>query len=143
MVEFIFTTILMLCLGTVLYLMVRALPRIEEVPEGEGEAHKNIFERWAHSEIPEKFDAAFSGFMLKFLRRVKIVVLRIDNAIAKSLRKIQPQENRANTSIDFKEISGQNTESADKDASSTDKDANSILGDDDESDSSSEGDSKK
>jgi hypothetical protein len=132
MVEFIFTTILMLCLGAVLYLMVRALPRIEEVPEGEGESHKNVFERWAHSEIPEKIDAAFSGFMLKFLRRVKIVVLRMDNAIAKGLRKMQPQENRANTNIDFKEISGQNTESADKEVSSSDKDVLSILNDDDE-----------
>lgn len=117
MVEFIFTTILMLCLGTVLYLMVRALPRIEEAPVGDGEHSKSAFERWAHSEIPEKIDAAFSAFMLKFLRRVKIIVLRIDNAIAKGLRKVQLQENRANTNIDFKEIAGQNTESAEnKDA---------------------------
>jgi hypothetical protein len=139
MVEFIFTTILMLCLGTVLYLMVRALPRIEEAPAGEGEAHKSIFEQWAHSEFPEKIDKAFSGFMLKFLRRVKIITLRIDNWLAKNLRKIQPQENRANTSIDFKEISGQNGESADKEASSSGKDANSILGDDDDGDSDSNG----
>lgn len=97
----------MLCLGAMLYLMVRALPRIEELPAGESEAPKSIIERWAHSELPEKIDAAFGAFMLKFLRRVKIIVLRIDNAIAKSLRKIQPQENRANTNIDFKEISGQ------------------------------------
>ncbi|MDR3582061.1 MAG: hypothetical protein P4L67_02175 [Candidatus Pacebacteria bacterium] len=122
MVEFIFSTILMLCLGTVLYLTVRALPRIEEAPAGEGEVPKNLFERWAHSELPEKIDAAFSGFMLKFLRRVKIIVLRIDNAIAKGLRKVQPQENRANTSIDFKEISGQNTEDVErKDADGGDK----------------------
>jgi hypothetical protein len=142
MVEFIFTTILMLCLGTVLYLMVRALPRIEEASAGEGEVRKNIFERWAHSEFPEKIDKAFSAFMLKFLRRVKIITLRIDNWLAKSLRKIQPQENRANTSIDFKEISGQNGESADKEASSASKDTNSILGDD-EDNRSGERDSKK
>ena len=133
MVEFIFTTLLMLCLGAVLYLMVRVLPRLEEAPAGEGEKTKNVFERWAHSEVPERIDAAFSGFMLKFLRRVKIVVLRIDNAIAKSLRKIQPQENRANTNIDFKEISGQNTESVDKEESSVGKGANSILSDGDAS----------
>ncbi len=125
MLEFIFTTILMLCLGTVLYVTVRALPRIEEVPAGEGE--KGAFERWAHSDFPERIDAAFSGFMLKFLRRMKIIVLRIDNTIAKSLRKVQPQENRANTNIDFKEISGQNTEGKetespeDKDASGGDQ----------------------
>lgn len=120
MVEFIFTTLLMIFLGAVLYLTVRALPRIEEVTAGEGEAPKNMFEHWAHSEIPEKIDAAFSGFMLKFLRRLKIVVLRLDNWLAKSLRKVQPTENRANTNIDFKEISGQNTGS---------KDAESPVGD--------------
>lgn len=108
----------MLCLGAMLYLMVRALPRVEEVPAGEAKVPKNILERWAHSELPEKIDAAFSAFMLKFLRRVKIIVLRIDNAIAKSLRKIQPQENRANTNIDFKEISGQSSdEGASKESS--------------------------
>ena len=112
MVEFIFLLILMICLGTVLYVTVRALPRIEESdPENDA---KNVFERWAHSELPEKFDAAFNNFVLKFLRKAKIVVLRIDNSIAKGLRKVQPQENRANTNIDFKEISGQN--SGDKEA---------------------------
>lgn len=107
MVEFIFSLILMLCLGTVLYITVRALPRIEESPEGD---RKSAFERWAHSELPERIDAAFNMFVLKFLRRAKVIVLRMDNSIAKSLRKVQPQENRANTNIDFKEISGQNSE---------------------------------
>jgi hypothetical protein len=56
--EFIFTIILMICLGIVLYLTVQALPRIEEVPEDE----KGFFERWTHSEMPEKIDAAFNNF---------------------------------------------------------------------------------
>ncbi len=116
MTEFIFTTILMLCLGTVLYVAVRALPRIEEAPVNE----KGAFERWAHSEFPEKIDAAFNGFLLKFLRRVKIIVLRIDNTIAKGLRRVQTTENHANTSIDFKEISGQNTEGKEKKESGED-----------------------
>jgi hypothetical protein len=108
MTEFIFSLVLMVCLGAMLYISVRALPRIEEAQEG-GDG-KSALERWAHSEFPEKIDAAMSGFMLKFLRRMKVIVLRIDNSLAKGLRKVQPTENRANTNIDFKEISGQNTE---------------------------------
>jgi hypothetical protein len=103
--EFIFTIILMICLGAVLFLTVQALPRIEESPVAE----KGFFERWAHSEIPEKIDAAFNSFLLKFLRKVKVTILKFDNALAKHLQKIKPEEDKRPV-IDFKEISGQNKE---------------------------------
>ncbi len=103
--EFIFTIILMVCLGTVLYLTVQALPRIEEVPSEE----KGFLERWARSEMPEKIDAAFNNFLLKFLRRTKVLILKLDNVLAKHLQKIKPEENKR-PNIDFKEISGQNKE---------------------------------
>ena len=106
MIEFLFIIILMLCLGTVLYLTVQALPRIAEEPVAE----RGFFERWARSELPEKIDAAFNNFLLKFLRKFKIVVLRLDNALSKQLRSIATDENRTNTSIDFKEIAEQNIE---------------------------------
>jgi hypothetical protein len=100
--EFIFTIILMICVGTVLYLMVQALPRIEEVPSEE----KGFLERWGHSEMPEKIDAAFNNFLLKFLRKIKVFVLKFDNTLAKHLQKIKPEEDKRPT-IDFKEMSGQ------------------------------------
>jgi len=100
--EFIFTIILMVCLGTVLYLTVQALPRIEEVPSDE----KGFLERWAHSEVPEKIDAAFNNFLAKFLRRTKVLILKLDNTLAKHLQKIKPEEDKR-PNIDFKEISGQ------------------------------------
>jgi hypothetical protein len=108
--EFIFTTILMVCLGTVLYLMVVALPRIEEVPGGE---KKGFFDRWAHSEIPEKVDAAFNGFLLKFLRKVKVFIMKLDNSLGKHVQKINPENRKKVSNIDFKEISGQNKEDLD------------------------------
>jgi hypothetical protein len=89
---------------------VQALPRIEEAPSEE----KGFLERWAHSELPEKIDAAFNNFLLKFLRRVKVLVLKFDNALAKDLQKIKPKEDKRPT-IDFKEISGQNKEEESKD----------------------------
>ena len=103
--EFIFTIILMICLGTVLYLTVQALPRIEETPSDQ----KGFLERWAHSEMPEKIDAAFNNFLLKFLRRTKVFILKLDNVLAKHLQKIKPEEDKR-PNIDFKEISGQNKE---------------------------------
>ena len=103
--EFIFTIALMICVGIVLYLTVQALPRIEEVSSEK----KGFLERWAHSEMPEKIDAAFNNFLLKFLRRIKVLVLKFDNTLAKHLQKIKPEEDKRPT-IDFKEMSGQNKE---------------------------------
>ncbi len=107
--EFIFAIVLMICVGTMLYLTVRALPRIKETPSEE----KGFFERWAHSEMPEKIDAAFNNFLLKFLRRIKILVLKFDNTLAKHLQKIKPEEDKRPV-IDFKEINGQNKEESEK-----------------------------
>lgn len=106
--QFIFTIVLMICLGTVLYLTVQALPRIEEAPSEE----KGLLERWAYSEMPEKIDAALNGFLVKFLRKIKVLVLKLDNALAKHLQKMKPEENKR-PNIDFKGISGQNKEESD------------------------------
>ncbi len=107
--EFIFTIILMIGVGIMLYLTVQALPRIEEASSEE----KGFLERWAHSEMPEKIDVAFNNFLLKFLRRIKVLVLKFDNALAKHLQKIKPEEDKRPT-IDFKEISGQNKEGSEE-----------------------------
>jgi len=108
MVLSIFTVILMAAIASLLYLMVRALPRLAEEPAAE---HKSFLDRWAHSEIPEKVDAAMNGFLLKFLRKVKVFVLKLDNALSHHLVKIKEEEEDKKTSIDFKDMTGQNKES--------------------------------
>ncbi len=85
MVLFIFTLLLMFSLSALLYLMVRALPRIVDEPAAE---QRGLLDRWAHSEIPEKVDAWFNEFLLKFLRKFKVFVLKLDNTISTHLRKI-------------------------------------------------------
>ncbi len=106
MAMFIFTTVLMISLSAVLYLMVRALPRIAEEPPVE---KRSLLDRWAHSQIPEKVDNTVNGFLLKFLRRLKVVVLKIDNGLSTRLEKVKPAvEDPKKTAIDFKEMAGQN-----------------------------------
>jgi hypothetical protein len=90
----------MVALGVVLYLMVRALPRVAEEPA----AKENFLDRWAHSEIPEKIDAAFNGFLLKFLRRVKVFALKFDNAVSSGLRKVSAEEKEKRQNFDMKDI---------------------------------------
>jgi hypothetical protein len=105
MAMFIFTSILMISLSAVLYLMVRALPRIVEEPSTE---KQGLLDRWAHSHIPEKVDTTLNGFFLKLLRKLKVFVMKFDNALSKYLEKVKPAENGKKPNIDFKEISGQN-----------------------------------
>lgn len=113
MIFFVFTLLLMFSLSGVLYLMVRALPRIEEGAAdsgGFGSEPRSWLDRWAHSEMPEKLDAWFNGFMLKFLRKFKVSVLKLDNMISTRLRKIHHEKNENDKKIDFKDITEQNKE---------------------------------
>lgn len=114
MVFFIFVLVLMFALSGVLYLTVRALPRIAEADVADGaEGPRGLLDRWAHSEIPEKIDATFNGWLLKFLRKFKVLTLKLDNNLSNHLRKIHQERetNNRKDAIDFKEISGQNKES--------------------------------
>lgn len=84
MLQFILTTILLLAIGTILFLVVRSLPRIgEETPD----ERTNFWERLLASEIPERIDTAINSFIAKFLRRAKVFVLKLDNRITKFLEK--------------------------------------------------------
>ena len=112
MLQFILTDILMVSLGTILFLVARSLPRIEEEPE----TKQNIFERWVSSDMPEKIDAAFNGFLLKSIRKLKLVLLKADNSLTHHLKKIAPNGNgkdgkevshfTGKPKIDFKDITG-------------------------------------
>jgi len=104
MFEFVLVNVLMVSLGTLLYLIARSLPRLGEDPS----AHKpGILDRWAHSEIPERVDAALNAFLEKLLRRLKVVLLKVDNTLAEHLKKVKPSNGGEKQPIDFKEIAAE------------------------------------
>lgn len=98
----------MISASAMLYLMVQALPRIAEEPAGES---KSFLDRWGRSHIPEKIDVAWNGFLLKFLRKFKVFVMKLDNNLSRHLQKVKPEAADKKPNIDFKEIAGQNKES--------------------------------
>jgi hypothetical protein len=101
MLLFIVTGILMAAVGAVLYLMVRALPRVAEEPS----ERRGVVDRLAHSEIPEKLDAAIDAFLIKLLRKVKVFIMQLDNALSKHLRKINvADDGGTKVAVDFKEF---------------------------------------
>ncbi len=110
MIFFILNLILMVSLGAVLYLMVSALPRVAEAEGDDADDRRSLLDRWAHSEIPEKLDASINGFLLKFLRKFKVTILKLDNAISSHLRKISAEEDGRKPGIDFRDIAEQNKE---------------------------------
>jgi hypothetical protein len=78
----------MLSLGTVLYLVIRSLPRIED--DGVKEK-RSIFEKWLLSEAPERADLFLSNLLAKWLRKLKIFLLKMDNLLSRHLKKIKPR----------------------------------------------------
>lgn len=87
-----------------MYLFARALPRVEFEEET---AKKNLIERWVTSEFPEKFDAWLDGFLLKFLRKLKVLILRFDNFVGNCLKRFKAENQNGNHKTDFKEITGE------------------------------------
>jgi hypothetical protein len=101
MLSFIFTLILMISLSFVLYLMVIALPRVAEDLGAENQT--NLLDRWAHSHIPEKVDTALNSFFLKFLRRMRVFMLKLDNTLGKHLKNMK-RDDEAKKPVDFSDM---------------------------------------
>lgn len=88
--------------------MARALPRVKE--EETTIIKKGLLEKWIASGMPEKIDNLINSFLEKFLRKVKIYLLKIDNFLAQHLNKSKLNSNGVSRkeSIDFKEVSDKN-----------------------------------
>jgi hypothetical protein len=85
MLQFIFANLLMVSLGTILYLFARSLPRLQEE---HAEKSASLLERLVTSDIPHKFDRAVSLWAGKAFRRMKILSMRFDNYLTDKLKKI-------------------------------------------------------
>lgn len=112
MLQFVVTNIFLLSLGVILYVSIRTLPRIDEraMPEKKG-----AWERWLSSGVPEKIDRILNSFLFKTLRRLKVFLLRTDNAINAWLQKIKPEGNGSQKpGIDFQAIKGDNSTKEDQ-----------------------------
>src|SRR5260370_528380 len=104
MMQFIVTDLLMLSVGTMLLLAARTLPRLEESANPE---KKGFLDQWLASDLPEKIDLVVNQFLVKFLRKLKVILLRVDNTLSTHLKKIKPETPAANgvrPAIDLKEI---------------------------------------
>lgn len=69
------------------YLFARALPRVEEATDPKG-IYDHIDE-WI-SRLPlHHLDERANSFMFKFLKRARVIVMKIDNRIIRSLERVK------------------------------------------------------
>ncbi len=86
MYDFVAQMVLVGSLAVIVYLMARALPRTDNFESIE---RSDYFDK-AIKKLPlEKADLMMQGFFEKFLRKLKIAVLKVDNLINEYLGKIK------------------------------------------------------
>jgi len=76
-------------------MLVRSLPRIHDGEERKEK--KSLFEKWLVSELPEKADLYMSNLLAKWLRRIRIFILQMDNILGNHLSKINPHTGKSRT----------------------------------------------
>lgn len=84
MLDFILEIVLFLSLGTVIYIVGRAVPRLSEEEAGP----KRLRQFFAALPI-HKFDAALASVLEKNLRKTRVMLLRVDNGVSVFLEKIK------------------------------------------------------
>ncbi len=86
MYNFILQIAIMIGLGTMVYLIGRATPRIgDEIPRQSGAK----FDHLLNSLRLEKFDVVLGNFLEKFLRKIKLILMQMDNITSNYLNKVR------------------------------------------------------
>lgn len=91
MYNFVLQMVMMLSLGTMVYLAARALPRVGErvVPSSPAQYVDKLVKK-----IPvEKLDLFLSAVLEKMLRKSKILILKVDNRVTFYLNKFKKNSN--------------------------------------------------
>ncbi len=85
--KFISNIVMMLSFGTFLYIIARALPRIDE---SEIEDKKLVKSHWIFYFL-EKIDIRTKAYLEKFLRKIGVVLLKLENKVQKKLSKFKKE----------------------------------------------------
>ena len=86
MYDFIVHIILVTSLAIMIYLLARALPR---VTDEHGVMPAGFFDRLVDRLPLQRIDVAISDVLEKTLRKFKILVLKLDNAINRSIEQVR------------------------------------------------------
>jgi len=104
MVKFILQTVILISLGIILYLAARTLPRISE----EDTSAASTPQPHRFTIHLEKIDEWLKFFLEKFLRRMRVLIMKIDNIVSGWLNRFkkEPQKEAGFGGEDKKENGG-------------------------------------
>lgn len=91
MYNFILQIFIMVSLGTIIFLVARTLPRITETETVNIENKKRI--SWLSNFPLEKIDALINSFLEKTLRKIKLILMKLDNFVSRQLNKFKKDNN--------------------------------------------------
>lgn len=94
MYDFLLQIIVFLSLGFLIYLLARALPRLPE--EAAVDGRRDYFGRLVKKLPLERVDVFLNMFFGKALRRMRIMVLKVDNLLNRYLSKVKKSEDKVN-----------------------------------------------
>jgi hypothetical protein len=96
MYDFILQLFLVASLASIVYIMARALPRAAH-QIGSPVTFYDYMERWLDRLPIHQFDRRINASLFKFLRKVRIVVMKLDNKIVYGLGRLRKNgENDSN-----------------------------------------------
>jgi hypothetical protein len=91
MYDFILQVTAVVSLGVVIFVLTRAVPRIGEISPGGNRALDQIDQLIA--KIPlDKADAMLNSFLGKILRRIRLVIMRVDNFVNEKITRLKRTE---------------------------------------------------
>lgn len=94
MYDFLLQIFFVSSLAVIIYLMARALPRLAN-----GEEPKNLYyylEHWLEKLPVHKMDERLNSYFFKTLKKVRVVVMRVDNKIVRGLNRIKKNGENGN-----------------------------------------------
>ena len=102
MYNFIVQLVFVSSLATLIYLLARALPRVSEEVIVDNKS-ETVFDRIVKNLPLEKLDINLHSFLGKTLRKIRVVVLRLDNGINGYLDQLKEYSVAQDEKSDLKE----------------------------------------
>ena len=100
MLQFVLVNLLMISFGVVVYLFIHVAVRMGESPRRPG-----YLARLVTSDIPEKLDHSLTALSTKTLRRLRVFIMKLDNAISFRLKAYKEKETPKSLKYDFGALS--------------------------------------
>lgn len=88
------------------YMFIRALPRVAD--KSEPPTVYDYFDTWIAKFPLHHLDNRLNALLFKFLKRVRVVVMRIDNYLIRHLQQVQKEGKQTSESVQelFDEVNG-------------------------------------